>query len=220
MDVVAAAATGYGGEEGVVRFGIIGCAEIARKVSRAIHLDPNAMVVVVGSRTLEKSRRFIADNWLDPAVVVAYGSYEEVLNDARVDAVYLSLPTSLHVQWAMVAAAGKGKHLLLEKAGERPQGAAEPRRGGEAKEGEAEPPVLHPSLHRPQRLQDGQGGSDQTITVPIPILDSQVNQHRRSGIVAASPSPISGVWSGAAREILDERCRSNIAYDVVELDDT
>ncbi|MQM15727.1 hypothetical protein Taro_048677 [Colocasia esculenta] len=114
MDVVAAAATGYGGEEGVVRFGIIGCAEIARKVSRAIRLAPNAVVVAVGSRTLEKSRRFIADNWLDPAAVVAYGSYEEVLDDARVDAVYLPLPTSLHVQWA-VAAAGKGKHLLLEK---------------------------------------------------------------------------------------------------------
>ncbi|MQM13300.1 hypothetical protein Taro_046225 [Colocasia esculenta] len=105
MDVVAAAAMGYGGEEGVVRFGIIDWADIARKVSRAIRLAPNAVIVAVGSRTLEKSRRFIADNWLDPSRVVAYGSYEEV-------------------QW-VVAAAGKGKHLLLEKAGERLQGSLE-----------------------------------------------------------------------------------------------
>uniref|UniRef100_A0A1D1XGD2 Putative oxidoreductase At4g09670 n=1 Tax=Anthurium amnicola TaxID=1678845 RepID=A0A1D1XGD2_9ARAE len=103
-----------GGTEGIVRFGVVGCANIARKLSRAIRLSPNASLVAVGSRTLAKSRRFLADNGLDPAIVSAYGSYEEVLDDPRVDAVYLPLPTSLHVPWA-VSAAGKGKHVLLEK---------------------------------------------------------------------------------------------------------
>ncbi|CAA7401072.1 unnamed protein product [Spirodela intermedia] len=102
------------GEEGTVRFGIIGCAMIARKLSRAIGLAPNAAVVAVGSRSLEKSRRFLSDNGLDAAAVAAYGSYEEVLSDPRVDAVYLPLPTSLHLRWG-VAAAASGKHLLLEK---------------------------------------------------------------------------------------------------------
>ncbi|WOL09413.1 hypothetical protein Cni_G18166 [Canna indica] len=97
-----------------IRFGILGCAEIARKLSRAIGLAPNAVLVAVGSRSLDKARRFIADNGLSAADVSAAGSYESVLDDPGVDAVYVPLPTSLHVRWA-VAAAQRGKHLLLEK---------------------------------------------------------------------------------------------------------
>ncbi|WOL12476.1 hypothetical protein Cni_G21243 [Canna indica] len=97
-----------------IQFGILGCAEIARKVARAIGLAPNAVLVAVGSRNLDKARRFIADNGLDAAAVRAIGSYEAVLSDPGVDAVYVPLPTSLHARWA-VAAAESGKHLLLEK---------------------------------------------------------------------------------------------------------
>ncbi|CAL9077270.1 unnamed protein product [Musa acuminata var. zebrina] len=97
-----------------IRFGILGCAEIARKVARAIGLAPNAVIVAVGSRSLDKARRFIADNGLDADAVRAFGSYEAVLEDPGVDAVYVPLPTSLHLRWA-VAAAERGKHLLLEK---------------------------------------------------------------------------------------------------------
>lgn len=43
-----------------------------------------------------------------------YGSYDEVLNDPEVDAVYVPLPTSLHLQW-VVRAAEKKKHVLVEK---------------------------------------------------------------------------------------------------------
>ncbi|OAY69225.1 putative oxidoreductase [Ananas comosus] len=96
-----------------IRFGIVGCAEIARKVSRAIALAPNATLVAVGSRSLDKARRFIAENALSSSVR-AVGSYEELLDDPAVDAVYMPLPTSLHARWA-VAAAERGKHLLLEK---------------------------------------------------------------------------------------------------------
>ncbi|XP_059631473.1 uncharacterized oxidoreductase At4g09670-like [Cornus florida] len=96
-----------------IRFGILGCAEIARKVSRAITLAPNATIAAVGSRSIDKATRFAAANGFPPAVKV-YGSYEAILDDPDIDAVYVPLPTSLHARWALLAAQKK-KHLLLEK---------------------------------------------------------------------------------------------------------
>lgn len=96
-----------------IRFGILGCADIARKVSRAITLAPNAALYAVGSRSLEKATRFASANGF-PSSAKVYGSYEAVLDDPDVDAVYVPLPTSLHVRWAVLAAQKK-KHLLLEK---------------------------------------------------------------------------------------------------------
>ncbi|KAL0350242.1 UNVERIFIED_CONTAM: putative oxidoreductase [Sesamum radiatum] len=99
--------------ENPIGFGIIGCAEIARKVSRAIHLAPNATLVAVASRSIHKAKQFAVKNKLSDNVKL-YGSYDELLDDPLVDAVYMPLPTSLHVKWAVIAAR-KGKHLLLEK---------------------------------------------------------------------------------------------------------
>lgn len=99
--------------ENPVRFGIIGCAEIARKVAGAIDLAPNSILYAIASRSIEKAKNFAATNGL-PENVKIYGSYDQVLDDPCVDAVYMPLPTSLHVQWAVLAACKK-KHLLLEK---------------------------------------------------------------------------------------------------------
>ncbi|XP_052203335.1 uncharacterized oxidoreductase At4g09670-like [Diospyros lotus] len=96
-----------------IRFGVLGCANIARKVSRAIRLAPNAALQAVGSRTREKASAFAAENGF-PESAKIYGSYEAVLDDPDVDAVYVPLPTSLHAKWAVLAAQKK-KHLLLEK---------------------------------------------------------------------------------------------------------
>ncbi|KAL8523594.1 hypothetical protein ACS0TY_013540 [Phlomoides rotata] len=96
-----------------VRFGILGCAEIARKVSRAMLLSPNSTIVAIGSRSIEKAAAFAEKNGF-PAAAKAYGSYEAVLDDPEVDAVYVPLPTSLHLQW-VVLAARKKKHVLVEK---------------------------------------------------------------------------------------------------------
>uniref|UniRef100_A0A0D9XJG8 Gfo/Idh/MocA-like oxidoreductase N-terminal domain-containing protein n=1 Tax=Leersia perrieri TaxID=77586 RepID=A0A0D9XJG8_9ORYZ len=95
-----------------VRFGIMACATIARKVSRAILLAPSAAVAAVGSRSEAKARAFAAAAGL--AAPRLHGSYEALLEDPGVDAVYLPLPTSLHLRWA-TAAAAMGKHVLLEK---------------------------------------------------------------------------------------------------------
>ncbi|KAK9111130.1 hypothetical protein Scep_018649 [Stephania cephalantha] len=96
-----------------IKIGILGCADVARKVSRAIKLSPNATVRAIGSRSGEKARRYAAENGF-PAEARVYGSYEEVVEDGEVEAVYVPLPTSMHEKWA-VAAAERGKHVLLEK---------------------------------------------------------------------------------------------------------
>ncbi|XP_073128136.1 uncharacterized oxidoreductase At4g09670-like [Henckelia pumila] len=91
-----------------IKFGILGCAGIARKVSRAIILSPNSTLQSVGSRSIEKAANFAKQNGF-PESAKVYGSY-----DPEVDAVYLPLPTSMHAEWAVRAARAK-KHLLLEK---------------------------------------------------------------------------------------------------------
>lgn len=96
-----------------INMGILGCAEIARKVSRSMILAPNANVYAIGSRSIEKATKFAKENNFPDSTKI-YGSYEAVLDDLEVDAVYIPLPTSLHVKWACLAAEKK-KHLLLEK---------------------------------------------------------------------------------------------------------
>ncbi|KAL8155797.1 putative oxidoreductase At4g09670 [Apium graveolens] len=97
-----------------IRFGIMGCAEIARKVSRAITMSPNSTLYAIASRSLEKAKQFAIKNGYSDEEVMIYGSYIELLDDPSVDAVYMPLPTSLHLEWAVLAAEKK-KHLLLEK---------------------------------------------------------------------------------------------------------
>ena len=96
-----------------IRFGIIGCAEIARKVSRAILLAPNATLSAVASRSINKAANFAKANGFPPEAKI-YGSYESLLDDPDIDAVYMPLPTSLHLKWAVLTAQKK-KHLLTEK---------------------------------------------------------------------------------------------------------
>lgn len=67
-------------------------------------------VVAVASRSLEKAQTF-ADELNIPK---AYGSYEELLNDPEIDAVYIPLPNHLHKEWT-IKAAQAGKHILCEK---------------------------------------------------------------------------------------------------------
>ena len=97
-----------------IRFGIMGCAKAARKVSRAITMSPNSTLYAIASRSLEKAQQFATENGYSDQQVVIYGSYSELLDDPLVDAVYMPLPTSLHLEWAVLAAQKK-KHLLLEK---------------------------------------------------------------------------------------------------------
>ncbi|MBC7966616.1 MAG: Gfo/Idh/MocA family oxidoreductase [Fuerstia sp.] len=93
-----------------VRIGIMGTARIARTVVPQMALSERAEVVAVASRSLDKARIFAGEF----GIPTAYGSYESLLTDNKVDAIYIPLPPSMHCEWTIKAAAA-GKHVLCEK---------------------------------------------------------------------------------------------------------
>ncbi len=94
-----------------VRWGVLGVAKIATKlVVPALQRGQRSEVVALASRDLGKARAACAEL----GVPKAYGSYEELLEDPDVDAVYNPLPNHLHVPWS-IRAAEAGKHVLCEK---------------------------------------------------------------------------------------------------------
>jgi predicted dehydrogenase len=94
-----------------VRWGVLGAAKIAvEKVIPAMQKGKYSTVTAIASRSLARARS--AARRL--GVPKAYGSYEELLADPEIDAVYNPLPNHLHVPWSMRAAEA-GKHVLCEK---------------------------------------------------------------------------------------------------------
>lgn len=94
-----------------VRWGILSTADIGmRKVTPGIMKSAHSEVVGLASRDLVKARA-AADQL---GIAKAYGSYEEMLADPEIDAVYNPLPNHLHVELTLAANAA-GKHVLCEK---------------------------------------------------------------------------------------------------------
>ncbi len=95
----------------MLRFGILSTAKIGRElVVPAIQDAENCVVTAIASRDLARARQ-MADRFSVPH---AFGSYEEMLASDAIDAVYIPLPTSQHVEWT-IKAADAGKHVLCEK---------------------------------------------------------------------------------------------------------
>ncbi|HKE53524.1 MAG TPA: Gfo/Idh/MocA family oxidoreductase [Actinomycetota bacterium] len=94
----------------VVRWGVLSTANINNKVVPATRAAARCEVVAIGSRD-RTSAEAAASGY---GIARAYGSYEEVLADPEVDAVYIPLPNDLHEPWT-IAAARAGKHVLCEK---------------------------------------------------------------------------------------------------------
>jgi predicted dehydrogenase len=95
----------------MLRFGIMSTARIGHElVVPAIQDAENCVVTAVASRDLNRARQ-MADRFSVPH---AFGSYEEMLASDKIDAVYIPLPTSQHVEWS-IKAADAGKHVLCEK---------------------------------------------------------------------------------------------------------
>ncbi|WP_151733637.1 Gfo/Idh/MocA family protein ['Paenibacillus yunnanensis' Narsing Rao et al. 2020] len=94
-----------------LKWGILGCAQIATKaVIPAIQESESGVVTAIASRSMDKSRP-VAEEF---GIEKAYGSYEELLADPEIGAVYIPLPNHLHREW-VIRAAEAGKHVLCEK---------------------------------------------------------------------------------------------------------
>jgi xylose dehydrogenase (NAD/NADP) len=93
-----------------VKWGIISTAHINRKVIPGAHASPKVDLLAVASRDQSKADAY-ATEWEIPR---AYGSYEALLGDDEIEAVYISLPNTMHCDWS-VKALEAGKHVLCEK---------------------------------------------------------------------------------------------------------
>jgi predicted dehydrogenase len=94
-----------------VKWGILSTASIAqRRVLPAMLKCERAEVAAIASRSLDKAKS-VAGRFSIPKV---YGSYEELLDDPEIEAIYNPLPNHLHVEWSILAAS-RGKHVLCEK---------------------------------------------------------------------------------------------------------
>jgi predicted dehydrogenase len=93
-----------------LRLGILGCANIARQFVRDASPSPAVRIVAAASRSADTAAAFAAAHGIGRH----HGSYDALLVDDEVDAIYLPLPNSLHAEWA-IRAAEAGKHVLCEK---------------------------------------------------------------------------------------------------------
>lgn len=94
-----------------VNWGVLGAANIAvEQVIPAMLQSECAVVKAIASRNLNRAKK-LAEQFNIPK---PYGSYEDLLNDETIQAVYIPLPNHLHVEWA-IKALQSGKHVLVEK---------------------------------------------------------------------------------------------------------
>ena len=93
-----------------LRWGILGTGNIARQFAGGVAASDRTALAAVGSRQRESAEAFAKA----VGAPLTVGSYQDVLNAADVDAVYVSLPNSLHHEWT-VRALRAGKHVLCEK---------------------------------------------------------------------------------------------------------
>jgi predicted dehydrogenase len=93
-----------------LRWGVLGVAKINERVLPAFTKTTHAELVAIASRSPERAKRAAAA----AGIPVAHGSYDALLDDPAIDAVYNPLPNTLHAEWTMKAAE-RGKHVLCEK---------------------------------------------------------------------------------------------------------
>ena len=107
----------------MIRWGILSTARIADRIVEGARLAENAEIVAVGSRDLARAQAYAAEH----GIARAHGSYEDLLADPEVDAVYIPLPNSMHVRVVDPRARGRQARAVREAAGARP-GAGRARR--------------------------------------------------------------------------------------------
>src|SRR5438128_1895738 len=93
-----------------LRWALLGTARINRLVIPAIRASSRSTLVAVASRDRARAEAYAAE-W---TITRAIGSYDELLDAADIDIVYIPLPNSLHADWC-IRAVERGKHVLCEK---------------------------------------------------------------------------------------------------------
>lgn len=93
-----------------MRLGLLSTARINDAILAGASESDRVEVVAVGSRSAERAQAYAAEH----GIPRSHGSYEALLEDPDIDAVYISLPNSLHHEWAIRSLAA-GKHVLCEK---------------------------------------------------------------------------------------------------------
>ncbi len=94
-----------------IRWGVISTAEIGTgKVIPGMQRSKRGVVAAIASRDLKRAKRAAAKLGIEKA----YGSYEALIADPTIDAIYNPLPNNLHIDWT-IAALKAGKHVLCEK---------------------------------------------------------------------------------------------------------
>jgi predicted dehydrogenase len=137
-----------------LRWGVLSTAAIGlKKVIPAMQRGQYTTVAAIASRDLARSKEAAAAH----GIPAAYGSYEELLADPNIDAIYNPLPNHLHVPWT-IKAAEAGKHVLCEKPISLTVAEAETLLGVRertgVKIGEAFMVVTHPQWMRVRQLLD------------------------------------------------------------------
>ena len=93
-----------------LRIGILGAANIARLFVAGVRPSLKVAVTAIASRDGERARKFAAET----GIAQTYSTYEALLADPEIDAIYNPLPNNLHAEWS-IRAANAGKHVLCEK---------------------------------------------------------------------------------------------------------
>src|SRR4249919_1913121 len=96
--------------DGMVRWGVIGTASIARRFFLPAVREAGGEAAAVAGRDAERTSRWARDN----AVVRAVVGYQDLIDDPGVDALYIPLPNALHAEWT-IRALRAGKPVLCEK---------------------------------------------------------------------------------------------------------
>ena len=95
----------------VVRWGVLSTADIGRsKVIPAIQAEQRSVVTAIASRNPETAERVATELGIERA----YGSYEHLLAEPDIDAVYIPLPNHLHAEWTIAAARAAGSDLIID----------------------------------------------------------------------------------------------------------
>ena len=157
-----------------MRWGLLSTADINGAILEGARGTDEATVVAVASRERSRAEQYAREHGIERA----HGSYEALLEDPEVEAVYVSLPNSMHVPWS-VRALEAGKHVLCEKpltrrAAEAEEAFAAAERAGQLLE-EAFMWRHHPQTHRLRELLDaGAVGRLRLVraSFSFPLLDA------------------------------------------------